>query len=207
MPQKQNIIARGAEAVLIRKDSHLLKRRIPKKYRHPALDAQLRTRRTKQEARILEKASKLVSVPRVLHVREDEIDMEFIPGKVLSENLDSFPQKQQSEIAQSLGEDVARLHGVNIIHGDLTTSNLILKGKQIFFIDFGLGFHSERIEDKAVDVHLLQEALKSKHFRIAEKFFAIFAQAYSKNYKKGREVLARMKEVESRGRYKKKGML
>lgn len=207
MKMTPKTIATGAEAVLIRKDAHLLKRRIQKRYRHEALDARLRLRRTKLEARILEKASKLVSVPRVLHAREHEIDMEFIPGKVLSENLDSFSAKMQQDIAQKLGQDVAKLHAGNIIHGDLTTSNLILSGGRIYFIDFGLGFHSERIEDKAVDLHLLQEALKSKHFRIAEKFFALFAQAYTKNYRRGKEVLARMREVEARGRYKEKGML
>ncbi|HIH17660.1 MAG TPA: Kae1-associated serine/threonine protein kinase [Nanoarchaeota archaeon] len=217
MPQKQKILARGAEAILIHQGTHLLKRRVQKRYRHPALDAQLRTRRTKLESRILEKASNLVAVPKVLHVREHEIEMEFIPGKVLSEALDSLTPKVQEEVAKNLGADVARLHSSNIIHGDLTTSNLICtffgkesaprKLNKIFFIDFGLGFHSERIEDRAVDLHLLREALKSKHFRIAEKFFASFAKEYTKSYKRGKEVLARMHEVESRGRYKEKGML
>ncbi|MBS3082515.1 Kae1-associated serine/threonine protein kinase [Candidatus Pacearchaeota archaeon] len=106
MPQKQKILARGAEAILIHQGTHLLKRRVQKRYRHPALDAQLRTRRTKLESRILEKASNLVAVPKVLHVREHEIEMEFIPGKVLSEALDSLTPKHNPWRSYNLESDL-----------------------------------------------------------------------------------------------------
>ena len=75
------------------------------------------------------------------------------------------------------------------------------KGK-VFFIDFGLSFHSNRIEDKAVDLHLLQQALEAKHFTIWQECWKIIL----KNYKpeKYKEIINRVKVIESRGRYKDK---
>lgn len=82
---------------------------------------------------------------------------------------------------------------------DLTTSNMISKGKAVYFIDFGLSEHSDRIEDKAVDLHLLKECLRSKHFDIWEACWRIFEAHY-----KNKAVLDRLKKVEQRGRYKEK---
>jgi Kae1-associated kinase Bud32 len=94
------------------------------------------------------------------------------------------------------------MHDKDIIHGDLTTSNMILKEK-VYFIDFGLGFNSTRIEDKAVDLHLLRQAFESKHYKHFEEFFKEVLEGYklSKNWK---EVLNRLEKVEMRGRYKRK---
>ena len=98
------------------------------------------------------------------------------------------------------------MHQQGIIHGDLTTSNMILseKDKKVYFIDFGLAFHSIKTEDKAVDIHLLKEALQSKHFLIANEIWKEFVRVYGKQNK---EVLERLEKVEKRGRYKQKGML
>jgi TP53 regulating kinase-like protein len=197
---KQHIIGRGAEALLIHQDGKLIKRRIPKGYRHPELDKKIRTRRTRSEAKLLEKVSKILNVPKILRVSDFEIDMEFIKGKKLSENLDKMPLKKQIKICYQLGESVAELHDNGIIHGDLTTSNLILSGEKIFFIDFGLGFHSSRIEDKAVDLHLLRQALESKHFKNWSDLFEAVIQGYKKLGDES--VLIQLKKVESRGRYK-----
>jgi TP53 regulating kinase-like protein len=99
-----------------------------------------------------------------------------------------------------LGENIAVLHQNDIIHGDLTTSNMILKNNKIYFIDFGLGFQSARIEDKAVDLHLLRQALESKHFKHWQTLFDAVLLGYKKL---GNEaVLLQLKKVESRGRYK-----
>ena len=196
------IIARGAEAILIHQNGKLIKKRISKGYRHPDLDERIRKRRTKSEVKLLEKASKVISIPKVLSVNEKnaEIDMEFIEGKKLSEWLDKFPLNEAIKICYQIGENIAVLHENGIIHGDLTTSNMILSGEKIYFIDFGLGFHSSRIEDKAVDLHLLRQALESKHFMHWSDLFASVLEGYKKLGDES--VLLQLKKVESRGRYK-----
>jgi len=217
---KQQIIGRGAEALLIRQDGKLIKRRVVKGYRHPDLDKRIRTRRTRSEAKLLEKAGKIINIPKVFSVDEKkaEIDMEFIEGKKLSDNLDEFPIAEQEKICFQIGENAAILHQQDLIHGDLTTSNMILKrsetkfparrksddfraNEKIYFIDFGLGFHSSRAEDKAVDLHLLRQALESKHFKHWQQLFDAVLLGYKKL---GQEaVILQLKKVEARGRYKK----
>jgi len=202
---KENIIGKGAEAILIHKDGKLIKRRIPKGYRHPELDKKIRTRRTRSEAKLMEKAGKIISIPKILKVddKNAEIDMEFISGKKLSENLDKFPLNAQEKISEMIGESVAELHNHDLIHGDLTTSNMILSNNKIFFVDFGLGFHSERAEDKAVDLHLLRQALESKHFMHWQRLFDSALKGYKNKSKEYDKILAQLKKVESRGRYQK----
>ena len=98
---------------------------------------------------------------------------------------------------EKLGEQTAKLHDAGIIHGDLTTSNAILRNSDIFVIDFGLSFFSHKIEDKAVDLHLIKQALEAKHYQNWEKLFSAFLKGY-----KNKEVIERLKKVEARGRYK-----
>jgi len=259
------ILQRGAEAVILLKNNYIIKRRIKKSYRLNVIDEKIRKLRTRSEAKLLEKASKVIDVPKIKKVDEKlkEISMEFIEGKKLSDNLDSFPLEKQKEICNTLGKSIAKLHDADIIHGDLTTSNMIYvnnkkinnkntdEGKRgdnktsvinlnnakgfnnknsvgqrvsnftrqncaihnersyelgnnnfkIFFIDFGLGFSSHKIEDKAVDLHLLRQALEAKHFKYWQELFDNVLKGYffSKNSK---QVLEQLKKVEARGRYK-----
>ena len=95
---------------------------------------------------------------------------------------------------------VSKLHSHDLIHGDLTTSNVILSGDEVFIIDFGLGFVSKKIEDKAVDLHLLKQALEAKHFENWSELFDNFLQKYEFN--ESGEVIERLDVVEKRGRYK-----
>ena len=200
---QEKIIQQGAEAIIIKRGNDIIKRRIPKTYRLPILDEKLRKQRTKKEARLLQKASAIIPIPKIIKVDEKnkEMEMEFIIGKKLSEHLDSLKDKVQ--ISKTIGKQIALLHDNEIIHGDLTTSNIILsdKDKKLYFIDFGLGFSSNKIEDKAVDLHLIKQALEAKHF----KYFKSLTQAVLDGYsisKTSKETLARLKKVESRGRYK-----
>ena len=199
----EEIIARGAEAVILRKGELILKRRIKKSYRLNIIDEGLRKNRTRREAKLLEKASKIIFVPKLLKADEKnkEIEMEFIKGKKLSEHLDSMPDREK--ICRRIGEFIAKLHDAGIIHGDLTTSNIILadKDKEIYFIDFGLGFNSNRIEDKAVDLHLIKEALEAKHFNFYKECFNEILEGY-KISKNAEFVFKRLEKVEKRGRYK-----
>lgn len=196
-------IARGAEAVLLRKNSILIKKRIKKSYRIPEIDEKLRKLRTRREAKIIEKISKIIRVPKIIKVDEEkkEIVMEFIEGEKLSDILDKLDMREQLSICKKIGENIAHLHEANIIHGDLTTSNIIYKDKEIYFIDFGLSFYSQRIEDKAVDLHLLKQALEAKHFKNWKILFKKILDGYKK-YKNFNEVIERLKKVERRGRYK-----
>ena len=142
---REEIIQQGAEAVLIKRGEVLLKRRVAKGYRLRELDEKLRKTRTRKEAKLLEKASKLINVPKM--IKEDdksmEIDMGFIEGNKLSESLDGMGNWE--EVCLEIGKGIGRLHDNGIIHGDLTTSNMIWKSGgriekgKLNFIDFGLG--------------------------------------------------------------------
>lgn len=278
----QKLLQQGAEAKIILSDDFIIKDRIKKSYRIPELDDKIRKSRTRSEIKLLNKSSQLISVPLPLTTSKkseqgDErttsrvasknsevasrviIKMPFIDGKKLSEHLSKFAMTKQKQICEQIGESVAKLHDANIIHGDLTTSNMILvenlpthpdsqtneisvskkqgeikttyqkhssltnyeliserserkegggRGRGgvsskpiIFFIDFGLGFISRKIEDKAVDLHLLKQALEAKHFQNWETFFKETIRGYSKS-KESKKVLEQLKKVEKRGRYK-----
>ncbi len=190
-------IAQGAEAILIKVDNTLIKERIKKSYRIEEIDKKIRKFRTRREAKLLQTAK--INVPKVFNVDEQnmKIEMEFLEGDLLKNILDSLPLKKSLEICKQIGIEVSNLHSQNIIHGDLTTSNMILKDNKLYFIDFGLGFFSDKAEDKAVDIRVLKQALESKHYKNFEKYFSGFL----KNYKH-KDVLKRLEKVELRGRYK-----
>jgi len=199
----EKIISQGAEAVIILKDGLVIKDRIKKSYRIKELDKKIRKQRTKAEKKLLEKASKIINAPNPFQFKElDKIEMPFIEGKKLAESLDSFAQTKQKSICKKIGQEIAKLHDAGIIHGDLTTSNMILtKEGKIFLIDFGLGYISNKIEDKAVDLHLLKQALEAKHFKSWKILFGELEKGYKKS-KESKKVLERLAAVEKRGRYK-----
>jgi len=211
----QEIVNQGAEAIIEKRGNEITKKRIEKSYRIKEIDDKIRKLRTRSEARILEKALKIIPVPKVLKVDENskEIIMENIEGIRLSDSLDSFSLQKQKEICEKIGENISKLHNENIIHGDLTPSNMIYNDNvksselkrgdiKVFFIDFGLGFISAKIEDKAVDLHLLREALGAGFSKNMEVLFDSVKKGYSKDYKDAKLVLERFKAVEKRGRYK-----
>jgi Kae1-associated kinase Bud32 len=204
MIKTDKIIGRGAEALIIKKGKNIIKHRIKKSYRLSVIDKKLRKRRTKRETKVMKKIEKEIPVPKIISSdNKEKIVMEFIKGKKLSENLDNLDKKKAYKICEKIGKNIARLHNKDIIHGDLTTSNMLLKkDKQVYIIDFGLSFHSKRIEDKAVDLHLLRQALEAKHFLKWERFFSSVLKGYEK-YQDSEKVLQQLKKVESRGRYKK----
>ena len=201
---KPKIIFLGAEAVIEKIGKTINKNRISKSYRHPKLDEKIIKQRTKKETKLLFKANKIINSPKLISSTPNQISMEFIDGKPLSNNLENLSNYRK--ICKQVGKDLAKLHDSGIIHGDLTTSNILLEKKtsKIFFIDFGLSFHSNRIEDKAVDLHLIKEALEAKHPKIFKNSFKKILKGYKKseNFQK---VLTRLEKVESRGRYKSSG--
>lgn len=187
-----NIIAQGAEAILYKLENSVKKVRIKKLYRINSIDEDLIKTRTKREIKILQKIP--VKVPKLISSGADFIEMEFIEGEVLKNVL-------EVKYCEKIGEMVATMHDSDIIHGDLTTSNMMVKNEEIYFIDFGLSFFSKRIEDKAVDLHLLFHALESKHYKISEEAFKLILDGYSKS-PNSNEVIERFHLVELRGRNK-----
>ena len=190
-------IARGAEAVLYEEKDNIIKHRLKKTYRIEELDDELRKQRTRRESNLLIKIP--IPHPKLIDSdNKEKIVMEKIKGRKLRDILDKKP-----ELAKKTGELVAELHNHNIIHGDLTTSNMILNPKKgVMFIDFGLSFYSHKVEDKAVDIHLLKQALNSKHHKVYDKALKEFLRGYKK-VNKYKEILNRLKKVEMRGRYRK----
>jgi Kae1-associated kinase Bud32 len=194
------IIARGAEAVLEKDGNLLIKTRVKKRYRIKELDEKLRKTRTRHENSLLREARRAgVAAPQVIEEDETVIKMEFIDGSRVKDILGT---QNSSHICKKIGKSVAALHNNSIIHGDLTTSNMILRGEALYFIDFGLGFRSARAEDKANDLYLLHEALESTHFEVLEEAWKAVLDSYRESCHEAKKVLNTLSEIEKRGRYK-----
>lgn len=195
------LIAQGAEAKLYKEGKVLIKERIKKSYRIKEIDGKLRKSRTNREAKILEKLTKInFPAPKLIRVENEKIEMDFIEGEKIRDILE---KSDYLALCKEVGKKIAIMHNNGIIHGDLTTSNMILKD-EVYFIDFGLSFFSERFEDKAVDLHLFRQAVESKHYTIWEKCFKAFIDEYKKNAKDSKEIIDRLNAVEKRGKNKDK---
>ena len=194
------LIQQGAEAKIFYKDGTIIKDRIKKTYRHESIDAVIRRGNTRRETKLLQKAAEHIPVPKVIDScdKEMRIEMEFIEGEKLRDVVDSIDRK---DIFTRVGRKIAKLHNAHIIHGDLTTSNIIVHDK-VYFIDFGLGFVSTKVEDKAVDLHLIKKALESKHYKHAEECFNYIVDGYKKESKEFTAIMNRFEKVTKRGRYK-----
>ncbi len=198
-------IAQGAEAVIYREGEELVKQRVKKGYRLSQLDSSIRKKRTRLEANLIREARRAgVLTPQIVEEKEDSIRMEFIEG---SKVKDSLNEGNFEGIARKIGESIARLHKFNIIHGDLTTSNMIEKDGEIYFVDFGLGFQSARAEDKATDLYLLSHALEAAHWQIFEKAWKAVLDSYRKNYDGSDKVLKSLADIEKRGRYRQRNAI
>lgn len=194
--ENMKLISQGAEAHIFENKDSIIKLRKSKGYRNQQLDKSLIKQRTKKEVKLLQKAVKLINVPNIINFESDKIVLERIKGKKISSYLEKL--KDKKEIAKQIGQSLHKLHESDIIHGDLTTSNMIYYKDKVYFIDFGLGYESKNLEDKAVDLHVLKEALVAKHPSIAIEFFGKIISAY-----KDKAVIKRLEAVEKRGRYKK----
>lgn len=205
-----SLFRKGAEANLYLEDWEgckvIVKRRVCKTYRLKALDTKLRSYRTIHEAQIVHEA-KLSGVPTptiyLVDPMEYTIIMEYISGKRLKEALETS-SSLRNRLCQIAGSQIAMLHQQNIIHGDLTTSNMILTDEEkIFFIDFGLSYHSIELEDLGVDLHLMKRALNSTHYMHADTCFENVVQGYERicGSKATRDVVQKVREIERRGRY------
>jgi TP53 regulating kinase-like protein len=205
------LIKKGAEASLYLAEWHgrkvVMKKRLPKKYRPTKLDEQIRTYRTIHEPQLLHEAKKAgVPTPTIFLIdpKDGTITMEFIEGKQVKQLLSKATKKERQCVCLKIGESIGKLHKYGIIHGDLTTSNMVLDArKRIFFVDFGLGEKTKELEARGVDLHLVKRALQSTHFRFTEECFKAVVIGYSKvlGVKNAKNILDKVKEIERRGRY------
>ena len=185
------------------KEEMIVKERIQKNYRLPQIDFKLRKERTKTEVRMLTEARRCgVPVPILYGVEDNSIKMERIQGVPLKFVIDEDSSKEKYEkTAVEVGEMIGKLHANNIIHGDLTTSNMIYGlDSKIYLIDFGLSFSENSVEAKGVDIHVLFQTYESSH-KNPERLRELFAEGYRKNYKDADVILKRAEEIKMRARY------
>ncbi|MFX0032017.1 MAG: KEOPS complex kinase/ATPase Bud32 [Candidatus Hermodarchaeota archaeon] len=214
---KEKLIHKGAEARLFYghwfEKEVIFKHRIPKKYRIESLDKKIRTIRTLNEARALIKVKEYgINTPQVyeIDIKNSIIIMKYISGEKLKNLIKSIADKKREHIFNRLGRIVAILHINGHIHGDITTSNVIIDpNDEIFLIDFGLHEYSDSIEDKSVDLHLLKRVLISSHGSNYKLCFNAFIDGYYSEYTERsitscNEIIKNISIIETRGRYIKK---
>ena len=200
-------IAQGAEAVLHKDNNAVIKERFSKKYRLEHLDKSLRQFRTRRESKVLGKLQDMkFPSPHLIDFcdKRMSITMDFVPGEKLRDVL--LRGDDYQILAAEMGEKIGKLHAHGIIHGALTTSNMIQhqETRELNIIDFGLSFFSEKVEDKAVDLFLLDRALESKHYQQYPEIFDSVLEGYKEGSPDSKVVLERFIAVRNRGRNKNK---
>ena len=208
---ERTLLKKGAEASLFVADWHgrrvVIKTRLPKKYRPEKLDLTIRTYRTVHEPQLMNEAKKAgVPTPTIFQVDVENatIVMEFVEGKQLKQLLGSFSPKEREQVCFLVGELIGKLHRHGVVHGDLTTSNMIFgTDGRIFFVDFGLGEKNSELEARGVDLHLLKRALQSTHYQFADECFQTVMKGYAAfvGEAETKDVLSKIREIERRGRY------
>ncbi len=208
---KHALFKKGAEASLYLVNWHerkvIVKIRITKKYRPYALDQQIRSYRTIHESQLMHEA-KAAGVPTPLiflvNVSEASITMEYVEGQQIKKLLNNVPKDKRQELCVRIGELIGKLHSHGLIHGDLTTSNMILSPEdKIFFVDFGLGEKNVELEAQGVDLHLMKRALQSTHYQFWEECLKNVLCGYSSvlGIETAEKVYEKIREIERRGRY------
>lgn len=210
-------ISRGAEGVVTRLvylgRLAVRKKRFAKTYRHPVLDARLTSRRLSQEARILLRMRKAgIRVPAiyVVDIKNSVLVMEYLPGMTLKAFLNNEGEQRGQEIMREAGREVAKMHKCDVVHGDLTTGNIMVvprtdeDGKgcreySVCLIDFGLSSGGGSDEDMAVDLYVLERAVISAHSEAAQPLNETFILAYAQELKRP-SVMKRLSDVRARGR-------
>mmetsp|Transcript_22388 Transcript_22388/g.37445 ORF Transcript_22388/g.37445 Transcript_22388/m.37445 type:complete len:258 (+) Transcript_22388:53-826(+) len=228
----------------------ILKERLSKSYRVPELDRKINRQRILQEARCIVKCRRAgVLAPSVylIDLENNRLYIEKIPGQCMKELLwDKMTNKNKDEdripstsvqqlllnLAKSVGAAVGKLHDAEVVHGDLTTSNILVKvvdGKETVansscyvsegpnsaakasismedvpklipvLIDFGLGMMKPTLEDKAVDLYVLERAFISTHPG-SEYLVQAILESYRFSCRKGSPVLEKLEQVRMRGR-------
>lgn len=200
---------RGAEAEIsltnFMDKQAVQKKRLKKSYRIKQIDDRLISSRTKEETKLISEARQSgVSVPIIYDVDLENgiILMQYINGQRIKDILNNLDEGNRKKICKKIGESIARLHNNNVIHGDITTSNMILFDDNVYFIDFGLGEKSSEIEAKGVDLHVLMEAIESTHSKYSNCFDYVL-DGYKSELKNNADlIIKKIEEIVKRGRYR-----
>jgi TP53 regulating kinase-like protein len=167
-----------------------------------------------------------IRVPRVIRISPPSLFLEYIDGPSVKEFLRSrilkatttkkgeenndHNQKEDcnssislEDLAKSIGQMVGRIHNKGIVHGDLTTSNMMMIFKvgiddgddgagethsnsntaavtsyDLCPIDFGLAKSTTSAEEQAVDLYVLERALESTHPELPGTFLQQILTSY-----------------------------
>ncbi|WP_413824674.1 MULTISPECIES: bifunctional N(6)-L-threonylcarbamoyladenine synthase/serine/threonine protein kinase [unclassified Methanobrevibacter] len=207
-----NILAKGAESDILEKsylgEDAILKKRVSKSYRVKEIDNKIRKMRTKSESKLISDIKTCgVKSPVLFDVNlEDEsILMEKIHGNLVKDIMDSLSSDDRFNLAKKIGYNIGLMHNKDIIHGDITSSNMMVDDEGNFvFLDFGLGSYSDLVEDKATDLLVLKKSFQSIDYEIANETFDWILDGYIGSYEDDLNknmILNKIKEIESRGRY------
>jgi TP53 regulating kinase and related kinases len=209
-PRHDLLLYKGAEADIIRGEwqgmDAVYKVRKPLAYRLPVLDDAIRRQRTSREAEMIHLTKRAgVSAPYLyaVDVPRSTLVMEYVQGERLKDRMSSMEDTEAGRIFQEFGEDAARLHRAGIVHGDLTTANVVVRDGGLVFIDFGLAFRTSRVEDQAVDLRLIKETLFGAHPEVSRLALEELFRGYAKvsGAAKFRTVHRQLGSIERRGRY------
>lgn len=212
-----NLIAKGAESDIVKgkwfdgfddydfETDVITKKRLKKTYRIPEIDNKIRKLRTKSEARILSHVKNSGILTPIIYdvdIHDKNITMEYIKGNTVKDIIDDLSYNKRKELSFKIGEYISLMHEMDIIHGDLTTSNMIInKNGDLVFIDFGLSYYSNLLEDKADDLLVLKKSIKSVDYNVSLETFNWILDAYLENSNNPLEFRNKIDEIEHRGRY------
>jgi Kae1-associated kinase Bud32 len=206
-------VSRGAEASLHAVEwlglPALRKDRETKNYRPKNLDERLKRERTRNEVRLLTEARRLgVRTPIVYDVDlpHHRLILEQLPGPTLKDLLDAAkgdPKPVEAPV-RALGKAIGHLHSGGLSHGDLTSSNILYpdgpEGTPAL-LDLSMGSRTAGIEERGIDLHLVEEDLKALHAK-GDFLFRTFLEGYAKGNPHGHaDVRKRAREIRGRVRY------
>ena len=205
----KEILYQGAEAkIYVSKymDFDIVKKhRLTKSYRIKEIDNRLISSRTKEEAKLIAEARACgVSVPIIYDIDliKGVISTQYLKGKRVKDIFNKINDNSRKELCIKIGQSIAKLHNNDIIHGDITTSNMIFYEDKIHFIDFGLGEKNSEIEAKGVDLHVLMEAIESTHSKYSN-YFDYVLEGYKKDLKDdAMPTIKKIQDIVRRGRYR-----
>src|SRR5256712_10682166 len=208
---RSTLLHRGAEADLslatVGPWRVVVKRRVKKEYRNPSLDQQIRHDRTISEASVIHEAKTAgARVPSIVGVdiENNAIVMTHLAGTVARECLDDMGKSEAQKLLRSIGEQIGLLPTAGIVHGDLTTSNVIVSATGApFIVDFGMSRRSIEPEDRGVDLHLLQRSIVASHNKNPSSMMNAMIRGYEQTA--GKKVAdstwGKAREIARRGRY------
>lgn len=182
----------------------VVKHRRPKAYRIKELESAIARSRMRNEARLLRRARDAgVGAPAVLDADPEisSLTLEYLGREPLRSLYDDLTARERRAAARAAGEAIGRLHAASVIHGDLTTSNMILRGGRLHLVDFSLGQISGKLEDRAVDLKAFKDSFHATHHRHASEFGLVLDVYRRAVGAQGRAIIGHIASIERRRRY------